>query len=366
MTVLETNAPSEEERESGATQGAAATQQTSSNITSASCGGDGNGRDNKRISTTSESMVAKPEKPYVGCSDDGLNNLNNGRSRQPNNSSIRSERINGNETSERLKSILYERPGSASNITEMIEKTLLPESPKQGIAVAAAMGGGTGTGGGGRTAFPPGRVSIRDMNYGIPSVAVIGDHVEEVHGESSWRAKVIHFVHQRWLQRVMLALLCLDVIIIFTELFLLSLYPSCDLVVRDCISCCPYDGEAGAHSDPSHSAIRWLAGDDNKHEALCEPGYDEYRGHPSCDSHKWHGVHTTEEVLFWGTITILSLFFLENLSEMMALTPCTYFKVRILYCESCCENKMTVIVGVWCDQQYLTTRFLLSSTYCSS
>ena len=169
-----------------------------------------------------------------------------------------------------------------------------------------------------------GRVSVREMNYGIPSVAQVDDHVVETHGEDSWRAKVIYFIHQKWFQRTMLVLLMIDVLIIFTELFLMSAFPFCAIIVRDCISCCPDDGSvvdgAEAEADSSHSTLRFLAGGGGQEE-LCDAGFNEFTGHPSCDENKWHAVHTLEEVLFWITVTILSIFFLEVRDDDRRVKP---------------------------------------------
>ena len=48
------------------------------------------------------------------------------------------------------------------------------------------------------------------------------------------------------------------------------------------------------------------------HHMLCEHGVDSPQCPAACDDHKYHGVHTAEEVIFWLTIAILSIFMAEN------------------------------------------------------
>eukprot|EP00529_Nitzschia_sp_RCC80_P019821 CAMPEP_0113452038 /NCGR_PEP_ID=MMETSP0014_2-20120614/6644_1 /TAXON_ID=2857 /ORGANISM="Nitzschia sp." /LENGTH=421 /DNA_ID=CAMNT_0000343405 /DNA_START=53 /DNA_END=1318 /DNA_ORIENTATION=+ /assembly_acc=CAM_ASM_000159 len=267
--------------------------------------------------SSSEILAETLKQPHYNNQKINRNNNNNNDKISRNTSSIRSEPVAKYEMSERLQSMMRTKEArslSASNVNRMAENTVLPKTP------------GRGGSGGGRPKLPAGRVSVREMNYGIPALADMGDHVDEVHGKESWRAHTINFIHQKWVQHTMLILLCLDVLIIFTELFLMSAFPVCSIVVRDAISCCPYDGGAGTDSDGDKDVGRWLAGGGSDYHEICEAGFEEYTGYPSCDGHKWHVVHTIEEVLFWCTITILSLFMIENTCEMIALTPCIYFK----------------------------------------
>lgn len=134
-----------------------------------------------------------------------------------------------------------------------------------------------------------GRYSV---NYGIPSRKSVHDFVILEHGPDSWRVKIHEFLEQKWVEWALLGLLCLDIIIIFTEMFLMTEYPYCGIVERDCLACCPYEKDAG------DAANRWLA------ESYCDAGYD-VTGFASCDDHKWAGVHKIETVLFSCTIIIL-------------------------------------------------------------
>jgi hypothetical protein len=117
-----------------------------------------------------------------------------------------------------------------------------------------------------------------------------------------------------------MSLLVLDVLILCTELFLLATYPECHTIRRDAISCCPVlEGEAA----------RFLAesGDSDHSEELCEAGLEPSPDYEAgCDEHKYEGVHTTEEVLFALTMTILFVFFIELNVSMAALGPGVFFR----------------------------------------
>ncbi len=136
-------------------------------------------------------------------------------------------------------------------------------------------------------------VSRYSVNYGIPSRKSVHDFVILEHGPDSWRVKIHEFLEQKWVEWALLALLCLDIIIIFTEMFLMTEYPHCGIIERDCLACCPYEGTA---EDAANN--RWLA------ESYCDAGYD-VTGFASCDDHKWEAVHKIETVLFSFTIIIL-------------------------------------------------------------
>ena len=166
--------------------------------------------------------------------------------------------------------------------------------------------------------FSDSGVSLR-----IPTNADANEHVHEIHGKESWQAKALHVLHSNTLQTTLMALLLLDVMILFTELFLSASHPVCTTIVRDAISCCPSpDGAV------DHSANRWLAED--SHHGLCEAPLVDTNYTASCDPHKYPGVHTTEEALFWVTISILSIFLIELGVLMAALTPCVFCR-QIFY-----------------------------------
>jgi hypothetical protein len=165
------------------------------------------------------------------------------------------------------------------------------------------------------------RLSVASMNFGIPTNEDAQMHVHEVHGSESWRYKVLRFLHKQKVQVTLMALLVLDVLILCTELFLLATYPNCHTIRRDAISCCPVlEGEAARFLAESSS-------ESGHAEEFCEGGLEPFPDYEAgCDEHKYEGVHTTEEVLFALTMTILFVFFIELNVSMAALGPCVFFR----------------------------------------
>ena len=172
-----------------------------------------------------------------------------------------------------------------------------------------------------------GRLSVRSMNFGIPTNQGARDHVEEHHGVHSWRYSVLKVLHSNKFQITLMALLLLDVLFIFTEIFLLATYPPCHTIERDGISCCPPPSSTAAASEPDHAG-RFLAGDEGSHhDDFCESGLEPFEEYSvGCDPHKWERVHTAETVLYSLTIAILSTFFLELVISMIALKPQIFFR----------------------------------------
>ena len=168
----------------------------------------------------------------------------------------------------------------------------------------------------------PSFVSER-LNAAIPTTQDVKEHVIQEHGLISWRYTVLEFLHSKRVQYFLMGLLVLDILILFTEVTLMSLYPFCDIITRDAISCAPVDG-----GDPVE---RLLAGGDGKDYAVCYPDTDgafaPQRDYPvGCDPHKWHTIHTVEDVLFVFTIIILSCFFVELNVLMAVLKPQVFFR----------------------------------------
>jgi len=60
------------------------------------------------------------------------------------------------------------------------------------------------------------------LSFKIPTNEDAAIHVHDKHGQHSWQAKILKVIHAKWFQRLMLALLMLDIVILFTELFLMS------------------------------------------------------------------------------------------------------------------------------------------------
>ena len=143
------------------------------------------------------------------------------------------------------------------------------------------------------------QVTRDGINFGIPSRQSVHKFSADTHGKDSWKTNALQFIHQKSVQMALMGLLCLDILIIFTELFLMSEFPQCRLITRDCLACCP-----GSEAEAQQNG-RWLSGDGgDQHEEICQAGYEQ-TGEPECDSHKWQTVHIIEEVLFYITISIL-------------------------------------------------------------
>jgi len=146
-------------------------------------------------------------------------------------------------------------------------------------------------------------------------------HVGNEEGTDSWQYKALHFLHTSKMQIFLACLLLLDVLILFAELALLTIYPTCNLVERDAISCCPITDE--------HTDVRLLAGSSD-HD-YCEDGSQAMKDFKAgCDSHKWHKVHTAETFLISLTLAILGIFFVELTITMIALKPKIFFR-QIFY-----------------------------------
>lgn len=168
-----------------------------------------------------------------------------------------------------------------------------------------------------------GRLSTKgEFNFGIPTQQGAEEHIEEHHGSDSWRMKVLEFLHQDNIQIALMCLLLSDVLILFLDLILLTQYPSCTTIERDCISCCE---PAGNHSNRFLQSYdyRFLAEDD--HEDICDSGLEPNFDTGTCDSHKWNTVHTVEDVLFWCTIVILTVLYVELNVQMVAIGPAVFF-----------------------------------------
>lgn len=175
-------------------------------------------------------------------------------------------------------------------------------------------------------------------------------HVDVVHGEDSWEAKVLHVLHSKSCQYTLMGLLLLDVVILFVELFLGAQYPACTFIIRDAISCCPKTldnysqadehrllGEAssltcetgGIETGDLHMfrSLAEVASDEAEgHHSVCEAGVDTPQCQAGCDPHKYDGVHTAHTALFFTTITILSIFMIELILLIVCLKPRVFFR----------------------------------------
>lgn len=163
------------------------------------------------------------------------------------------------------------------------------------------------------------QLSTDSLNWAMPSNRDVNLHVQEQAGEHSWRYWVVKMLHGRRMQIFLASLLLLDVVILFCELALMTLFPACNLVERDAISCCP--------TNDSNEAARWLAGSEDDTHYSCAPGLEPRKDfEATCDTHKHHTVHAVETAFVSLTITILTIFFLELNLLMIAVRPAIFFR----------------------------------------
>jgi hypothetical protein len=187
---------------------------------------------------------------------------------------------------------------------------------------------------------PPRRVSnlpkrgldtSRFLSMRIPAAADAHHTATETHGHDHWKVNLLNFIHSDTVERVLMGLLLLDVFLLFIELFLQATYPMCHIIERDAISCCAInnatiDHEASAavaadHGEDEHHFLRFLSSEEHgDHHNLCiSPAVESYQYEAACDPHKWGTVHKLEEALFWCTISILSVFFIELMAMIVVL-----------------------------------------------
>lgn len=128
---------------------------------------------------------------------------------------------------------------------------------------------------------------------------------------------------------IIVSLLVTDVIIVFVELFFGAEYPSCDLIKRDGVSCCPAadGGQGSGHRLLGESMYqRGLAAVGSEHHSLCAaPLVEAADAIIGCDEHKWAAVHTAHTALFACSVAILSLFQVELLCLVVVLGADFFF-----------------------------------------
>mmetsp|Transcript_15247 Transcript_15247/g.17528 ORF Transcript_15247/g.17528 Transcript_15247/m.17528 type:complete len:279 (+) Transcript_15247:144-980(+) len=164
----------------------------------------------------------------------------------------------------------------------------------------------------------------------------IGSHESEIeiistrHGEQSWQAKYLNFVYSPKIQHTLMALLLIDVLILFIEMFLDVEYPHCRFVIRDATSCGKdVDLHEGGVAGERYSMERFLSedehGDGGGGHHVCESPLVETGVEPGCDEHQHPGLHTTHAILFCITIVILVTFFIEVMTMLLALGSKLFF-----------------------------------------
>ena len=164
----------------------------------------------------------------------------------------------------------------------------------------------------------------------------------------SWESKILHFLHKPAVEWTLCGLLMLDVMILFVELFLGAQYPSCGIITREAVSCCPdpseyCGGDANGDnemrflaeasdlltcSDDHDDGHRFLAvkgGGDDYHHSVCGAGI-ETACPAGCDEHKYEWLHYVHVTFFSLTIAILGIFFVELCLVLICLKPKNFIK----------------------------------------
>lgn len=139
--------------------------------------------------------------------------------------------------------------------------------------------------------------------------------VQKKYGKTSWQAKALRLIHSERFQHILMGALLLDVLILFVEIFLDAQYPPCHIIERDAVSCCPVSVGAQQEGEVRNLLMRLLATEEH---GVCEYPLEEI-GEAGCDNHNHHAVHVVHTVLFWATISILSVFMLELIVLMIVL-----------------------------------------------
>ena len=97
-------------------------------------------------------------------------------------------------------------------------------------------------------------------------------------GADSWEAKVARFLQSKGVQVLLIALLLMDVLIVFAELFLETEYPGCKVMRKATYSCCPAEASGGAAAAAAGAAASAATAADG-HRAL--GSYEEDDGSPT-------------------------------------------------------------------------------------
>ena len=133
----------------------------------------------------------------------------------------------------------------------------------------------------------------RQRTFSIPTSKDEFFMVQEKHATEAnkdpWQVRLLRFLNSSPVQHILISLWVLDVCILFIELAIDAGFPSCQIVTRDAVSCCPSTGE----DDANHTLFemddisRVLSGSDGHHEELCETPLVEAGYTTGCDDHKY-------------------------------------------------------------------------------
>ncbi|KAL3790601.1 hypothetical protein HJC23_008807 [Cyclotella cryptica] len=172
----------------------------------------------------------------------------------------------------------------------------------------------------------------KQTSLGLPTSREEFFYAKEKHGTDDdeidpWQIRLLAFLNSTGVQHFLIALLMLDVTILFMELAIDAFFPQCYIIESHAISCCP------ARADNPHSiamAFSRVLSSDDEHNELCEAPLVETNYPVGCNDHAYPAVHVAHNVLFSLTMIILVTFEIELLI-MIYLIGVKKFFSRVFY-----------------------------------
>uniref|UniRef100_A0A7S0LMF1 Voltage-gated hydrogen channel 1 n=1 Tax=Coccolithus braarudii TaxID=221442 RepID=A0A7S0LMF1_9EUKA len=166
-------------------------------------------------------------------------------------------------------------------------------------------------------------------------------------GDHSWRLSLLNVLQSKGLQGLLTILLIVDVLVVFTELFLDTEFPHCRYIVRDAVPCCHIYDSWGADTTGTRRLATFFAeagAYQDKIDYLC--GYYSTPEHPiSCDDHKFDTAHTLHAALVMVSISVLSLFEIE-LALLIVTLDWQFFR-NPLYVLDCFVVTSSLVLELW-------------------
>lgn len=146
--------------------------------------------------------------------------------------------------------------------------------------------------------------------------------VAERDGPSSWQAKMVRTLQSQDVQIGLIVLLLLDVIFIFTELFIEAEYPTCHTMSQRAVSCCP-----AVPLEARQLRDHFVVHDEANEKLAYQMGHFAECPSPfvaapadnglQCLNNDW--AHAMHDWLTLGSLCILSIFLFELLALLAAL-----------------------------------------------
>jgi hypothetical protein len=172
----------------------------------------------------------------------------------------------------------------------------------------------------------------KQTSLGLPTSREEFFFAKEKHGADSdehdpWQIRLLAFLNSQGVQHFLIALLMLDVTILFMELAIDAFFPQCYIIESHAVSCCPSGADNPHYLAQAFSRV--LSNGD-EHNELCEAPLVETIHPVGCDDHANHAVRVAHDVLFSLTMIILVTFEIELLT-MVYLIGVKKFFSRVFY-----------------------------------